>query len=162
VGVVLVRLEEQGRFSTPLEEGFEYITNPANWPDYWPGLIRIEPGGRWREPGDRMTLVLRLLRRYVRLEMTLERFERPGFVGYRTVQAGLPDARHERIFSQAGDGFDYRVAVEYEPRAGLRGVVDRVFLRRAITRALRTTIQNLEVAFRENRPSAGIPGSETA
>jgi hypothetical protein len=152
VDVGLVRLEEQGRFSTPLEEGFEYITNPANWPEYWPGLIRIEPGGRWQEPGDEMTLVLRLLGRHVRLHMTLDRIERPAFVGYRTVQAGLPDARHERIFTKGGDGFDYRIVVEYEPRAGPRGVVDRVVVRRAVARALRRTIQNLEVAFRENRP----------
>jgi hypothetical protein len=153
---VLVRLEEQGRFSTPLEEGFEYITNPANWPDYWPGLVRIEPGGRWQEPGDRMTLVLRLMGRQVRLHMTLDRFERPSFVGYRTVHAGFPDVRHERIFSQAREGFDYRVSVEYEPRAGLRGLADRVLLRRALTRALRATIQNLEVTLGETRPSAGI------
>ena len=162
MAAVLVRLEEQSRFSASLEEGFEYITNPANWPDYWPGLIRIEPGGRWQEPGDRMTLVLHLLGRHIRLHMTLDRFERPSFVGYRTVQAGLPDARHERIFSPARDGFDYRIVVEYEPRAGLRGVVDRWFLQRALMRALRTTIQNLEVALGENRPSAGSPGSVTA
>ena len=153
---VLVRIEEQHRFSTPVEEAFRYITDPSNWPDYWPGLVRIEPGGRWQEPGDRTALVLRLLGRQVRLEMTLTRYEPPHFVGYRTVQAGLPDARHERIFSEADGGFDYRLAIEYEPRPGLHGLFDRVLVRRALARALRKTIQNLETALRENRSAGGV------
>ena len=66
---------------------------------------------------------------------------------YRSTQRGLPDARHERHFEAAETGFRYRLVVEYEPRPGLRGVYDRVLVRRAVDRALRQTVANLEAAF---------------
>ena len=38
----------------------------------------------------------------------------------------------------------YRLVVEYEPRAGLHGVYDRLLVRRGIERALRQTVANLD------------------
>jgi hypothetical protein len=37
-----------------------------------------------------------------------------------------------------------RLVVEYEPRARLRGLYDRVLVRRGVERALRQTVANLE------------------
>ena len=54
-------------FPDPLEHGFSVITDPANWPSYWPGLVRVEPDTRWSAPGDRAHLVIRLLGRDVEL-----------------------------------------------------------------------------------------------
>jgi hypothetical protein len=48
-----MRLEVAHRFAIPLRDGFDYIVDPCNWPEYWPGLIRVQPGSRWRAPGDR-------------------------------------------------------------------------------------------------------------
>ena len=42
------------------------------------------------------------------------------------------------------ESFDYRLVVEYEPRGGLRGLYDRLLVRRGIERALRQTVRNLE------------------
>jgi uncharacterized protein YndB with AHSA1/START domain len=143
-----MRLELTRRFPVPLREGFDYIVDPSHWPAYWPDLIRVQPGSRWREPGDRAGVVMRLLGRAVELEMTLRVFEPYRLVAYDSVQRGLPDVRHERGFAAAGDGFEYRLAVEFEPRPGLRGVVDRQFVRRAVERTLRRTLANLEAQFR--------------
>ena len=82
--------------------------------------------------------------------MTLRTFEPCELVEYTSVQRGLPDARHERAFSAAGDGFDYRLAVEFAPRASLRGVLDRVVLRRAIERTLKRTVANLDGRLRSS------------
>ena len=139
-----MRLELTRRFAVPLREGFDYIVEPGNWPAYWPGLIRVEPGSRWREPGDRARVVMRLLGRAVELEMTLRVFDPYRLVAYDSVQRGLPDARHERGFADCGDGFEYRLAVEFEPRPGLRGGIDRLLVRRAIGRTLRRTLANLD------------------
>jgi uncharacterized membrane protein len=141
-----VRIEHAHRFGIPVADGFDYITDQANWPAYWPGLLRIEPGSSWREPGDETRLLVKLLGRQVELHMTLTRLEPNRVVEYTSVQPGLPDARHERLFSGEGDSFDYRLVVEYEPRGGLRGLYDRVLVRRGVERALRTTAQNLERA----------------
>jgi hypothetical protein len=140
----VTRVEHTHRFSTPLQAGFAYITDIANWPAYWPGLVRVEPGSRWAAPGDTATLVIRLLRREVELALTLSQLEPNRLVTYTSVQQGLPDARHERHFAAAGDGFDYRLVVEYEPRPGLRGLFDRLIVRRAVAGAMRRTVENLE------------------
>jgi hypothetical protein len=76
--------------------------------------------------------------------MRLTRLELDRLVEYTSVQRGLPDARHERHLSGAGGSFDYRLVVEYAPRDGLRGVYDRVLVRRGVERALRATVENLE------------------
>jgi hypothetical protein len=138
-----VRVEEAARFPVTPSDGFAYITDPANWPEYWPGLVRIDPESQWRRPGDRATLVLRMLGREVELEMTLLTIEPDRLVEYTSRQAGLPDARHWRHFGEIDGELDYRVVVEYEPRRGWRGLFDRLALRRATARALRETIANL-------------------
>ena len=138
-----MRVEAEHRFGVSARAGFDYITDQANWPEYWPGFVRIEPGSRWSEPGDVTRIVVRLLGRQVPLEMTLRRFEPPRYVEYTSTQPGMPDARHERHFEDAGGELHYRIAVEYEPR----GLYDRIFVRRGITRALRATIANLDEAL---------------
>jgi hypothetical protein len=140
----MISVEHAHRFSTPLRAGFDYITDIANWPAYWPGLVRVEPGSRWAAPGDKATIVIRLLGREVELALTLAQLEPERLVTYTSIQKGLPDARHERHFAAAGDAFDYRLVVEYEPRPGLRGPFDRLIVRRAVAGAMRRTVENLE------------------
>jgi Polyketide cyclase / dehydrase and lipid transport len=139
-----MRVEVEHRFAVGVREGFDYITDQANWPDYWPGFVRVEPGSRWGEPGDVTRMVVRAFRREVPMELTLRQFEPYRLVEYTSTQPGLPDLRHERHFDDADGGLHYRVAVEFEPR----GLYDRVIVRRGIARAIATTLANLEAAFR--------------
>ena len=150
-----MRLELTHRFAIPLRDGFEYIVEPRNWPEYWPGLIRVQPGSRWRAPGDRARVVMRLLGRTVELEMTLRTFDPYRRIEYTSVQQGLPDVRHERAFSAVGDGFEYRLAVEFEPRAGLRGAFDRALVRPAIQSTMQRTVTNLESRLHGLRSGGG-------
>jgi hypothetical protein len=138
------RIELEHDFAVPLQSGFDYITDTRNWAEYWPGLIRLEGTPRWREPGDRARLVLRLLGRAVELDMTLTRFEPYRLVEYTSVQRGLPRARHERHFAATGAGFRFRLMVEFEQRPGLRGAFDRIVVARATARAMRQTVANLD------------------
>jgi hypothetical protein len=153
-----VRVEVAHEFPVPVDEGFAYITDLRNWPEYWPDFVRIrsesgeEPA--WGSPGDRVNLVMRLLGREVELAMVLDRFEPTDRVGYRTKQRGLPDTRHERLF-KGGDGrFTYTLIVDYDPRPALRGLFDRFLLPRIIRRALRRTALNLDSILRSR---AGAP-----
>lgn len=146
-GVIAVAIDH--RFAVPLREGFDYITDSANWFEYWPGLVAIAPGSRWRRVGDRTRLSLRMMGRPTELVMTLEKLEPYRLVSYRSEQRGLPPAEHERHFSDAGNGFDYRLVVNYRPRRGPRGFFDRTILRRAVRRALEETVENLERRFEE-------------
>jgi uncharacterized protein YndB with AHSA1/START domain len=138
-----MRIEAERRFPVSVRDGFEYITDQANWPEYWPNLVRIEPGSRWGEPGDVTRMVLRVLRREVPMAMTLRRFEPDRLVEYTSTQVGLPDMRHERHFAAAGASLHYRIVVEFEPR----GLYDRVIVRAAVARAMKRTIANLDTAL---------------
>jgi uncharacterized protein YndB with AHSA1/START domain len=149
-----IRIEVEHHLPVSFREGFDYITDPRNWPEYWPRLVRITSAGRWREPGDRACLVLRMLRREVELEMKLVRFEPYRLVEYTSQQRGLPDARHSRHFDEADGELAYRIAVQYQPRPGWRSVFDRHVVRRAVERSIRETMADLERRFRE-RSSRG-------
>ena len=143
-----IRIELERRLPVSVHDGFDYITDPVNWPEYWPRLVRIASASRWREPGDRARLALRMLRREVELEMELVRIEPYRLVEYVSEQRGLPAARHWRHFDPDGEQLAYRIVVEYRPRAGWRGPFDRLVVRRAVERTLRETIANLERQFR--------------
>jgi uncharacterized protein YndB with AHSA1/START domain len=142
-----IRVEVDRRLPVSVHDGFDYITDPTNWPEYWPRLVRIASAVRWREPGDRACLVLRMLGREVELEMKLVRIEPYRLVEYTSEQRGLPAARHSRHFEQIDDELIYRIAVEYQPRPGWRSLFDRLMVRRAVERTLRETMANLERRF---------------
>ena len=76
--------------------------------------------------------------------MSLHEFVSNQLVAYASVQAGLPSARHERHFRPVDGGFAYRIVVEYEPRTGPRGILDRTVIRHGIDRAVRETMVNLD------------------
>ena len=143
-----IRIELERRLPVSVHDGFDYITDPVNWPEYWPRLVRIASASSWREPGDRARLALRMLRREVELEMELVRIEPYRLVEYVSEQRGLPAARHWRHFEPDGELLAYRIVVEYRPRPGWRGPFDRLVVRRAVERTIRETIANLERQFR--------------
>jgi hypothetical protein len=133
------RIEAAHHYDVPVERGFAFVTDPANWPKFWPGYVRLAEGSRWAAPGDVARLTTRLLGRDRELTMTIVSRDPNRLVTYRSTQPGLPDAFHERRFEPDGRGFVYRLVVEYEPRAGLAGVLDRTLLPRGIRRAFRRT-----------------------
>jgi uncharacterized protein YndB with AHSA1/START domain len=138
------RVEAVHRYDVPVEQAFAYITNPANWSTFWPGFVRLVEGSRWGARGDTARLVTRLVGRERELTMTITAFEPNRLVTYTSTQPGLPDAHHERRFEPDGEGFVYRLVVEYEPRDGIAGVFDRVLLARGIRRAFERTFLALE------------------
>ena len=138
-----MRLEQTETLPVGHREGFDYITDPDNWHEFWPGFVRFTRRATWASPGDTILMVVRILGRERELEMRLERFEPYALVTYTSTQTGMPDARHERHFEADGEHLRYGLVVEYEPRGGLRGLLDRVLLPAAIRKAFRTTMRNL-------------------
>ena len=61
----MVRIEVIHTFDVSVAEAFAYITDTKNWPEYWPGFIRIDnaAAARWRTAGDKATVVIKLLNR---------------------------------------------------------------------------------------------------
>jgi len=146
----MVRLELNHPFPVTVSEAFACITDMKNWPEYWPGFIRIDnpAASRWQHTGDTATVVIRLLRRERALHLELETFQKDARVTYVSRQRGLPDARHERHFEPTREGCVYRLVVEYEPRTGVSGVFDRLIVKRSVEQAMRRTVRNLDRLFR--------------
>lgn len=157
----MTRLEAAHRFDLPVERGFAFITDTANWSRFWPGYVRLEEGSSWGAAGDTARLVTRLLGRDRMLTMRVTAFEPNRLVTYTSTQPGLPNASHERHFETEGAGFVYRLVVEYEPRGGIAGLFDRFLLARAIRRAFERTFGALEVEFASSRsePLGSRPAS---
>jgi hypothetical protein len=130
-------------------EGFDYITDVGNWPRYWPKLLEIRESEtiRWREPGDTATVVVEARGQPTAMRMTLDEFAPYDRVLYTSTQAGLPLFRHERHFREADGRLRYTLVIAYEPRSGLRGVVDRLFVPRHVRASLVETMDNLERVF---------------
>ena len=84
---------------------------------------------------------VRLLGRERLLTMTMTGLEPNRLVTYTSTQPGLPDAQHERHFEPDSEGFVYRLVVEYEPRGGVAGVVDRFLLARGIRRTFEAPLR---------------------
>lgn len=148
------RISGARRYDVPVECAFAFITNTENWPKFWPGYVRLEPGSRWSASGDEARLVTRLLGRERQLTMTLDSFEQDMRVAYTSTQPGLPDAYHERSFESDGEGFLYRLVVEYEPRPGIVRIFDTMLLPRAIRRAFERTFTALDQEFSSGSDAA--------
>ncbi len=150
----MIRIEVRHTFPVSVAEAFAYITNMENWPAYWPDFIRIEnpAHARWSNPGDKVTIVIKLLNRERALHMELKEFLMNTRVVYISHQQGLPDVHHERHFTPAPVECEYRLVVEYEPRPGLTGLFDRLLVKRSVERAMRKTVQNLDRVFQQRRP----------
>jgi hypothetical protein len=140
----VIRVEASHYFDVPVERGFAFITDTANWSKFWPGFVRLVDGSRWAVRGDTARLVTRLMGRERELAMVLTVFEPNRLVAYTSTQPGLPNAHHERHFEADGHGFLYRLVVEYEARSGVVGLFDRLLLARGVSRAFERTFTALD------------------
>jgi polyketide cyclase/dehydrase/lipid transport protein len=147
----MVHIEVSHTFPVSVSEAFAYITDIQNWPEYWPNFVRIEnpSAAKWSSPGDKVTVVLKLLNRERVMKMELKEFQKDSRVIYVSRQAGLPDAHQERHFKTIPAGSEYRVVVEYQPRQGLVGLVDRLLVKASVEKAMRKLVQNLDRVFRQ-------------
>jgi hypothetical protein len=145
------RVEEWRELPVPLRQGFDYITNVANWTAYWPSLVDIPDRERisWSKPGDEATVVVRVRGEPVAMDMKLEEFRPYDRVVYRSEQPGLPDFHHERHWRGGNGSFEYGLVIEFQPRRRLSGLIDRIFVSRIVKRSLVETMDNLERIFRE-------------
>jgi hypothetical protein len=152
----MIHIEVIRVFPASVSEAFAYITDIKNWPEYWPNFVRIENSSeaQWSTPGDKVTVVLKLLNRERAIKMELKEFQRDTRVIYVSHQDGLPDAHQERHFQTVPAGYEYRVVVEYQPRQGLLGLFDRLLVKGSVERVMRKLMQNLDRVFQQRRAGA--------
>ena len=114
----MTRVEAAHHYGVPVERGFAFITDTANWSKFWPGYVRLEERSRWEAVGDTSRLVTRLLGRERLLTMTITAFGADRLVTYTSTQPGLPDASHERHSSPAATDSTIDSSSRTSPAAG--------------------------------------------
>ena len=160
----VIRIEVERRFEVSGRQGFDYITEPASRPEYWPRFVRIDPGSHWHDRGDRARLTLRMLGRDVKLNMTLARREPMPSSGLHkratrhpgsSPQQPLRQRRRRRCLSH-----HHRIPA---PRTVRHRVLDRTLVRATIARTARGTMDNLQRRFHgeQQRPVGAGDDSST-
>ena len=146
----MIRIEREHVFPVAAETAFAFITDTKNWPLYWPDYIRLDEWGKtsWGSPGAMLTVVIRLLMRETALSIKLHTFEKNALVKYVSHQKGLPVIRHERHFISRPSGSVFRLVMEYKPRSGVKGLFDRLILKRSIEKAVTKTLSNLDALLK--------------
>jgi hypothetical protein len=91
------------------------------------------------------------------MAMVLTAYQPNRLVTYSSVQAGLPQAFHDATSRPMGDGFRYRLVVEFEARSGLQGLFDRLLVARGVRAAFQNTLEALDREFRAFSPSHADP-----
>jgi hypothetical protein len=88
----MLRIEVTHTFDVSVAEAFAYITDMKNWPEYWPDFILIDnpAAARWSNPGDKATVVIKLLNRERALNMELTAFHKDASVTYVSGSEGYP------------------------------------------------------------------------
>ena len=144
------RIEETRNLPISVRDGFDYITNVRNWRSYWPRLVDVpdDENVSWSKPGDAARVMLELRGRPVEMKMSLDEFRPYELVAYDSTQEGLPVFHHERHFRDRDGTLEYTLVISFEPRPGLRGIVDRIFVARVVRGSLTETLDNLEGIFR--------------
>jgi uncharacterized protein YndB with AHSA1/START domain len=144
-----MRVRTARTFPVPVGQAFAFVTDPNHWGAFFPNFVRLHDAAhaKWRTPGDKVTVSIRILGRTVEVNMTLEEIEKERRVAYVSRQQGLPEARHERNFRAVPEGFEFELIVAFEPRGGLTGLYDRFVVRAAVAGALRKTVRNLASVF---------------
>lgn len=143
----MVRIKIDHAFPVSVDKAFSYITDIDNWSQYWPDFIRLEEHGdiKWGARGAQLLVVIHLLNRETGLNIELHSFVKDRLVKYVSRQKGLPEIWHERHFMQTSKGSGFRLIMEYQPRRGLAGLFDRILLRYSIKKAIRKTLNNLDL-----------------
>ncbi len=142
----MARIERSRVFPVSPEVGFDWITKPTNWPEFWPDLVDIPDleQTRWQEPGDTARLQMRLAGRLTELHMTLDQLSRPSLVRYTPPSRVCPMRRTSDSSSRppVGSSTRWSSVSSHAPVSGGSSTGQSSGI--ATSRALRRTLDNLE------------------
>ncbi len=115
----------------PQEWAFAFVSDPRQWPLFFPTMESGEPLDGWGSPGGRARMRVRFLGRLRTLELELLEWDAPRSFRYLASRPGWPPLDHARVFVPEDGGTRLRASTVLHPRPGVRGVLDRVQLRLA-------------------------------
>ncbi len=150
-------LQQETTIERPVEEVFDFVTDPRNEPRYNPRILSVEkttPGAIGR--GTHFVLMSKAMGRPMAVEYEITAYKRPFSMTSRTLR-GLPlmDVESTETFEPVGGGTRMRWEWEVRPR-GTAGRLMVPVLAGVLGRRLSTALTNIkkvleEEAFRARR-----------
>ncbi len=137
----------------PVDEAFEFVSEPANWPLFFESMRSAERQEGWGKVGGQAQVVTRFLGRVVTSELELTEWDPPRSFRYIMRQRGWPDLDHNRVFEPAGTGTRLRCVTTAEARPGVMALVDRLY-GRALLRMYRRAMARLPRVVRRTHQEA--------
>jgi Polyketide cyclase / dehydrase and lipid transport len=131
----------------PVDEAFEFASEPANWPLFFESMRSAERQEGWGKVGGRAQVVTRFLGRVVTSELELTEWDPPRSFRYIMHQQGRPALDNNRIFEPAGTGTRLRFTTTAEARPGAMALVDWLY-RRALLRMYRRAMARMPQTVR--------------
>ena len=131
----------------PMDEAFEFASEPANWPLFFESMRSVERQEGWGKVGGRAQVVTRFLGRVVTSELELTEWDPPRSFRYIIHQRGRPALDNNRMFEPAGTGTRLRFTTTAEARPGAMALVDWLY-RRALLRMYRRAMARMPQAAR--------------
>ena len=138
----------------PIDEAFDFVSTPANWPTFLKSLESAKAGAGWGALGGRAEMVSRLMGRTVVTDLELVAWERPYEFRYIGRSKGRPDMDNRRVFEAVPEGTRLTGTTIAHPRSGFTAPVDMVYylaLRLMMRRGMKA-LPGQAVRWQQNRP----------
>ena len=125
---------------TSVEEAFDFVSNPANWPTYFQQMKSAEVLDGWGRAGGTARMVNRILGQEVVTDLSLVEWDPPHSFRYIGHNRGRADTDNSRVFEAVPGGTRLTGTTTAQVGPGLAGLLDRVTLlaaRRVFNRAMK-------------------------
>lgn len=124
----------------PIDDAFDFVSNPANWPTFFASCTAAEALEGWGREGGRARMKSTVLGRELTSEVVLLEWDRPRRFRYVMHTTGRADTDNVRVFVAVPGGTQFTGTTMARARRGLNGVVDALTmlgLRRILVRGMR-------------------------
>lgn len=125
---------------TSIEEAFDFVSNPANWPSFFHRMEFAEALEGWGAVGGTAQMVNRVFGQDIRTDLVVLEWNRPHSFRYVGHNQGRADTNNHRAFEAVPGGTRLTGTTTAEAQPGVSGWLDRATLlaaRRVFHRAMK-------------------------
>lgn len=151
----MATITEHRTYPVERKPAFAYLANPANWPDFYSGILEIaDPDGvSYEKPGDTVAFTYSLLGRRLPGTATIDEYLEGELVRHTARVPGLPDVLQTWEYRDAAGGLALEVSMTTEESTSFLGkTIDRLVVPRALQRDVERTLDKLEDVFAQGVP----------
>ncbi len=110
----------------PPDQACAFVADPLRWPAFFGAMRDATKDDDWPAVGARARSTNVVLGRTFTSELEMTMWDPPREFRYVAVQAGAPPLTNRRVLEVAEGGTLLRASTEMTPRAGVKGLLDRV------------------------------------